>query len=170
MKDIPGYEGLYKATVCGLVFSCRRKKFLAPDSFGPYYMVTLSVKGVGKKKKVSRIIAQTFLDNPDNLPVVNHKDGNKRNNSVNNLEWCTMKHNNIHAYETGLKVLPKGKDDKRSMPVLQFDRQGNFIKEYEGAKAAGRETGLNQGNITNACNGYQPTAYGFIWKYKTIAG
>jgi serine/threonine protein phosphatase 1 len=77
-------------------------------------VVDLHKNNQGKTSSVHRIVAEAFLPNPDNLPCVNHKDGNKYNNCVDNLEWCTYTHNNIHALKTGLRVIPSGTKNKMS--------------------------------------------------------
>jgi ribonuclease HI len=108
------YENLsknYKVTSCGLVFSLRRNKYLKQSIFGGYNIVN-----IGKKNYfVHRLVAITYIPNPSNLPCVNHKDGNKLNNHVDNLEWCTSGYNQCHAYLTGLKRLPKGEMNGRSV-------------------------------------------------------
>lgn len=94
MKDIPGYEGIYAITRDGRVWSYRRKKFksIADGNHG-YQQLQLSVNGVHKNVYIHRLVAEAFIPNPYNLPEVNHKDENKRNNSVDNLEWCNRKYN-----------------------------------------------------------------------------
>ena len=106
-KDIVGYEGLYQITSDGKVQSLKNCKFLKPLLSGPkgkeYYYVCLSKNGVKKNHKIHRLVAEAFIPNPNNLPIVNHKDENKENNCVNNLEWVTQGENNKHAYKIGLK-------------------------------------------------------------------
>ena len=111
-----GYEGLYEVSNTGVIKAlykrvdsgkCHRTwkphiKACAVDTKG-YLRVSLSKEGKNKTHKVHRLVAETFIDNPDNLPEVNHKDGNKLNNNVNNLEWCTQSKNMSHACNLGLK-------------------------------------------------------------------
>jgi len=118
-KDIPNYEGLYYATTDGKIFShgkilkfgrnerttTGREKIQSNRTDG-YLRVVLSHGRINKGFLVHRLIAMTFLPNPEKKPMVNHKDGNKKNNHVSNLEWCTRKENELHAKENGLK--PKG--------------------------------------------------------------
>lgn len=122
-KPIRNYEGLYEISNTGIVKSMpkvigRRMKeetFLKSriSTYG-YLMVTLCKNGKSFNASVHRLIAEAFIPNPDNLPCVNHKDGNKLNNAVENLEWCTYKENNIHAYKTGLHDPKKnGRSGKR---------------------------------------------------------
>lgn len=93
-KPVKGYEGLYYITEEGKVYSSIQNKWLKTwaDNQG-YLVVTLQ----GKKKKIHRLVAEAFIPNPDNLPVVNHKDENKSNPFVDNLEWCTYEYNNNYG-------------------------------------------------------------------------
>lgn len=104
MRDIKNYEGLYAITSCGKVYSYRTKKFLKPgtDKDG-YLFVILSVNGNRKKYTIHRLVANTYIPNPDCLPTVNHKDEDKTNNSINNLEWMSNRDNVI--YSSGKKVI-----------------------------------------------------------------
>lgn len=94
MKDIKGYEGIYAITSCGRVWSYRSKKFLKPrpDRDG-YLRVNLKLNGKEKTIHIHRLVAETYLPNPDNLPQINHKDEVKSHNWINNLEWCTASYN-----------------------------------------------------------------------------
>lgn len=103
MTDIPGYEGFYAATKDGKIYSHRAGKFLTLTLKPHGYMqVELNVLGTTTYHRVHRLIALTFIDNPDKKPFVNHLDGNKQNNDVSNLEWVTGAENNIHAVENNL--------------------------------------------------------------------
>ena len=116
-KDIPGYEGLYQASDMGEIKSIRRwvnngqpsgryveEKILKPVLSGRgYEQVMLRKNGKSVHQYVHRLVALTFLANPSNKKAINHKDGNKRNNSVNNLEFVSYSENNYHAYANGLK-------------------------------------------------------------------
>ena len=94
MRDIPGYESLYAVTSCGKVWSYRRKKFLKPSDNGlGYLQVKLSKDGKTKTYKVHRLVAEAFISNPLNLPQINHKDENRANNALLNLEWCDAAYN-----------------------------------------------------------------------------
>lgn len=94
MKDIKGYEGLYAATSCGKIYSYRAKKFLKPrKDRGGYLLINLYKDSKMKTYTIHRLITETYLPNPDNLPEVNHKDEDKSNNALSNLEWCTREYN-----------------------------------------------------------------------------
>ncbi|AYV78701.1 MAG: HNH endonuclease [Edafosvirus sp.] len=122
--------------------------------------------GNNKKEKslrVHRLVAKAFIDNDDpvNKKQVNHKDGNKLNNIVDNLEWITSPDNKKHAVETGLL-------ETQARIVLQCDEDGKTIKEFPSIIEASKETGIDDGSICKVCkeNGVNQTAGGFIWKYK----
>ena len=91
-KDIKGYEGLYKISNKGRVYNIKLKRFMGHES-NKYMCVELGKDGKYKNYKVHRLVAQAFIPNPDNLPFINHKDENKLNNCVENLEWCTREYN-----------------------------------------------------------------------------
>lgn len=100
MKPITGYEGLYSITNQGRVWSHSSNRFLSPYRRGRGYLgVKLYKKGKSKQFKVHRLVAEAFLENPDGLPQVNHKDENKHNNCVDNLEWCDAKYNMNYFYQ-----------------------------------------------------------------------
>jgi len=112
-KDIKGYEGLYQVSnygrVRGLITSQgRRKGILKPYDHDGYKRINLYKNKKVKKYYVHRLVAQAFISNPNKYPEVNHKDGDKSNNHISNLEWCTSSQNQIHAYKIGLqKYNPK---------------------------------------------------------------
>ena len=118
-KDILGYEGKYRVSTKGEVYSEISGKILKqfyrgsrPDN--KYLVINLCENNKQKTVGVHRLVAQAFIPNPNNLPCVNHIDGNKDNNCVENLEWCTYSENNYHAFRTGLKKIPSGTRNKNS--------------------------------------------------------
>lgn len=118
-KDIIGYEGLYRVSTAGEVYSIRSKKNLKQFYRGSrednkYLVVELRKDKKGKTISVHKLVAEAFIPNINNLPCVNHKDGNKDNNCVDNLEWCTYLENNIHAIANGLKKYKRGTKNKNS--------------------------------------------------------
>jgi len=175
-KDVIGYEGLYQVSNLGNVRSiyCRgRKRILnlciCKSSTG-YSIVSVHKNKKQKHLNVHREIAKCFCENPQNKPDVNHKNGIKTDNRVENLEWVTRSENNQHAYDVLGKVGTfKGKyghDHPNSIPVMQFDINGEFIKEYPNSRIAAMEYGIQQTGIRFVCNKNGKTSGGFTWKYK----
>ena len=129
MKDVCGYEGLYKVDENGNVFSVRNNKLLKRMMFPSGYEYVHLCNGKGKTKlfRVHRLVAETFIPNPNNLPEVNHKDGDKLNNNVKNLEWCTNVENMRHSVETGLRNI---KGENNPSAKLTVKDVINIRKEY----------------------------------------
>lgn len=134
-------------------------------------MVTLK----GKNFLVHRIVAETFLSNTNKLLEVNHIDGNKKNNSVINLEWVTHSQNVKHAYTTGLNKITELKRKKCSIngkkaslsnkiKITQYDLDGNKIKTWSSAKEVKNILGFDESCIRKCCNGNRKQAYNYIWK------
>ena len=129
MKDVCGYEGLYKVDENGNVFSVRNNKLLKRMMFPSGYEYVHLCNGKGKTKlfRVHRLVAETFIPNPNNLPEVNHKDGDKLNNNIKNLEWCTNLENMRHSVETGLRNI---KGENNPSAKLTVKDVINIRKEY----------------------------------------
>ena len=167
-KDIKGFEGLYQVSDQGRVKSLKfgKERILKPqrDKNG-YLLVDLCKNKESKKCKVHRLVCQTFLINPQNLPQVNHKDEDKTNNRVDNLEWCDRKYNSNYGTRTQ-RVAEKNTNGKLSKPVLQYTKYCEFIKEWKSASDVERNLGYAQQNISRCCLGRCKSAYGFLWKYK----
>ena len=107
-----------------------------------------------------RILATQFIPNPNNLPVVNHKDENPLNDVVTNLEWCTWSYNNSYNNLRKRAALNKRK------PILQYSSDGKFIREWSHAREAAESLGLNKRAIYECCAGRSKTSGGYIWKQK----
>lgn len=106
--------------------------------------------------RIHKVVCDVFIPNPDNLPCVNHKDENKQNNRVDNLEHCTYAYNLAYGSREG----------EKDVPVLQYDLQGNFIKEYKSVTQAAVETNTNRRSISNATHGWAKSAGGYMWRLK----
>ena len=160
-KDIKGFEGLYQVSNLGRVKSLRRNIILRQGiTRKGYESVLLCTNSIHKGYYIHRLVAHAFIPNPDNLPQVNHKDENKTNNCVGNLEWCDGKYN--INYGTGIAKRVKSQSKK----VLQFKPDGTFVKEWESTMDVERNLGFDNAHISKCCRGKYAYAYGFLWKYK----
>lgn len=193
-KDVVGYEGLYQVSNTGKVLRNERYKqnhsklqYLPKIELkqqkmpNGYMAVYLTKDGNSKIQYVHRLVAMAFLDNQNYLPEVNHKDENKCNNCVTNLEWCTRKYN--VRYGTGIKRRventdfsnPKFKEasrnnakishEKRQRSVTQYTLTGKKVREYKSATIAEKDYGFNASDINSCCRNKLRTAGGYIWRY-----
>lgn len=164
---VKDYEEYYEVSNLGSVRSLR--KTLKNNIRNGYCQVGLFINGNRKIVYVHRLVAVTFISNPDNKPEVNHKDGIKTNNNVFNLEWATFKENNQHAFKTGLnKGTWTGKfgiENSSSKPVIQLDKAGNVLSKFDGIMEANRKTGIIYQNISKCCCGERKSAGGYVWKF-----
>ena len=154
IEELPGYS----VTKHGKIYSKRNQRYLVQTVQGSDYKFVVIRR---RPYTVHRLVAKAFVQNPDpeNFNVVNHKDGNKFNNSSDNLEWCNQSHNTSHAHETGL-IKPR----KRS--VLCYTTDEKFVIRYKTALDAFKELGIRSSSICDACVGRKKTAGGYIWKYE----
>ena len=156
-KNIKGYEGLYQISNLGRVKSFRRKNKVIlklREDKDSYLLVNLYKDRKQRTFKVHRLVAQAFLDDKNNLPEVNHRDENKVNNCLENLEWCTHVYNN--NYGTKNRV--------RSKRVKQFDLNGKYIKTYNSMRQACKELNISD-NIGLCCQKKTKSCGGFYWEY-----
>ena len=183
-KDIKGYEGYYQVSNLGEVRSVDRVKWngvkyvhikgrilkKSDDRHG-YYHVSLSKDGKVKKKKVHKLVAITFLENLDDLYCINHIDGKKKNNNVNNLEWCSSSENNKHAWDEGLKKSSsKQKEKAKSFIKLGMNKKKRIIcketgVEFESIRKAEKEMNINHSRICDVLTGKQENVKGFHFEY-----
>lgn len=210
-RPVPGYEGYYEVDNLGRVFSVDRiihvndngRIYDKPihgavlkqtNHSKGYKTVSLTKNGKTTQEYVHRIVASAFIPNPDNLPAVNHKDEDKTNNFVENLEWCTISYNNAYGTKTQkqaakIRGIPHKEDHKEKIsnslkeyykthtsasvgrksekrkPIFQFDLDGNFIREYLSVHEASNGIISRRRNITAVCNGKRKSAYGYIWRW-----
>lgn len=186
-KDIEGYEGLYQVSNLGNVKalgnggSNSKEKILKPQKIrGGYLRVGLCKQGKRKMYLVHRLVASEFIENPNNYPIINHKDENPSNNCISNLEWCDVAYNNNYgtrneriskANSISIKgrILSQEWKEKisktLSKSILQFSKDGNFIKQWNSAKQAGEELNIKGHHITECCKGKLKTCGGYTWRY-----
>lgn len=163
----PTYIQGYEVSDTGLVRSVgknKHEKVLKPSiNHKGYEVVYLSNPEKDNYKTtalVHRLIAQSFIQNPENKPQVNHKDGNKRNNNVNNLEWSTNLENHTHKLENNL--VPESHTPKR---VGKFTLDGQLVETFDSIYAAGKSIGKNQYAVSRVVNGLRKSAGGYAWRY-----
>jgi hypothetical protein len=182
-KDIEGYEGIYQVSNLGRVRSLPRKayrfdsrlgvetSYSIPGKIKAQYIEKHGYKCIGlssggrKSTKiylVHRLVAKAFIPNPEGLPFINHKDENKQNNCVDNLEWCDNDYN-IH-YGTGIAR----RSVNQQKQIEQIDMQGNVVAVHDGIVKASEATGISRSNIGKCCKGISrhKTAGGYRWRYK----
>lgn len=155
MIDIKGYEGLYAVTFAGKVWSYRKNIFLKPFLSRGYFKVRLCKDELNRQVAVHRLVAEAFLPNPQNLPQINHKDENKKNNCADNLEWCDAKYN-LNYGEHNKKV---ARSHCKKVYCVELDRV------FESAKSAAMQLGLFDSNIAKCCKGKYKTTGGYHWEY-----
>ena len=158
MKTVDSHPD-YSVTSDGKVFSHKADKFLSLlEQRGRYHVNLYRSKNLARKQ-VSRIVAETYLPNPEKHPCVNHIDGNPLNNKVENLEWCTYSHNSIHAVETGLHIEPQGMTNSSFKAPLMFEKNGSG-KVYFGRRDFEMD-GFSQGCVYRTAAGKQSHHKGF---------
>lgn len=163
-KEIKDYEGLYQVSSFGKIKSLPRNttikkiRILKPsiDKDG-YYRVPLSKNGIIKNYFVHRLVAEAFIPNPNNYPVINHKDENKQNNNSNNLEFCTIKYNTNYNGANIKRGL------KQRKPIYQI-KDGVIIKKWDSSTTASKELNINRGNIISCLNSKKKSAGGYQWE------
>ena len=168
-KDISDYEGLYQISNFGRVKNSKNHFILQHNGSSKYLLVVLYKNGIQKNHLVHRLVAKTFVENPSNLPQVNHKDENILNNYANNLEWCTSLYNQHYGTKYERMMKSKQRQMKR---ISQYDLQDNYIKTFNSISEAARELNGNRQNIIDCLKNKKKyknrTAYGYKWKYEEV--
>lgn len=167
-RDTYIYGEQYEVSNTGIVRNKVTGHILSPqeDKKG-YLRVRLSLHDKKATAKVHRLVAMAFIPNPEGKPQVNHKDTDKHNNRVGNLEWATNSENQIHAYKTGLNYVT-GRAGRMKKPVCKLNlNTGEVIGTYKSLADAGRENGLHDTNIHKVLTGERKSCGGFGWKYES---
>lgn len=189
-KDIQGYEGRYQVSNLGRVRSLSRKrwngytftnlegrilKLRLNKNKGYLNVILYDGHRNGKTIEIQRLVAQAFIPNPNNLPCVNHKDENPRNNKVENLEWCDYRYNNNYGNHNLKLSLTKQKKKykiisikngrKTSKKVKQLDLNGKLLHVYPSQSEAARRTGSTQDGISGCCCGKHKSHNGYLWEF-----
>ncbi len=156
IKDYPNYEVNQQGEVRSLKYRSHigvTRQLTPMKTHKGYLTVALYRDGKRTIRPIHRLVAQTFIPNPENLPQVNHKNENKQDNSVRNLEWCSVSYN--VNYGT--------RNDALNIPVVQLTKLGEVVKVWRSAADAKRELRIH--NISNCCRGKRKTVGGYVWRY-----
>ena len=162
--DIVGYEGVYSISNFGRVMSHHQGKNRILKSVANstgYAYVDLSRNNVSKSFRVHVLVAKHFLPNPKGLTDINHKDEDKLNNRVDNLEWCTKSYNINYGTRNARQRA------KMCKPVVQYYKNGERIRTYDSIRQASQITGISAPHILRSCKKIRPSACGFVWRYLT---
>lgn len=178
-RDIKGFEGLYQISNMGNVKSLERTVWNSrgyyvtvperirkarKNRYG-YLYVALWKEGKRKQYMIHRLVASAFLNNADNLPEINHKDEDKTNNTVDNLEWCDRSYNCNYGTRNKKISEKMTNSSKLGKSVIGINKVSGLIVEFPYVREASRQTGINSGNICACCNGKKKSAGGYIWFY-----
>jgi hypothetical protein len=142
-------------------YSIRKGRFCVPTNNNSkgYWRVGIQINGKQKHFAIHRLVAKAFIPNPDNLPQINHIDGNKNNNCVSNLEWCTAKYNSNY----GSRNCRMANGHKKK--VAKYDASGRLVDKYNSAIEASIKNGCDASRITKCCRGERKLHGGWAWKY-----
>lgn len=158
VKEIPDYGGMYYIREDGCVFRSDGYEMKGNVNSYGYRVVSLTKDGKKKDHKVHRLVAIAFIPNPNDYECVNHIDGNKLNNSLSNLEWCSKGYNNYHARSIlEVDVSPK--------PVVQKDMNGDVLAVWKNINTAATITGCSAQLISNCCRGTAKSTSNYQWEF-----
>lgn len=165
-KDVVGYEGLYRVSNLGNIYSVYSKRNKAQQkSIHGYMLVQLWKNNVGTHCSVHRIVASAFIENPLNKPQINHIDEDKTNNRVENLEWCTQVENHNHGTINQRISQALTNNPKKCKPCALIAEDGSIEKIFPCAPEASRQTGINVSSIRDVLHGRKQHAGGRVWRF-----
>ena len=164
-----GFEGVYEVSSLGQVRNQKGeilKQGIKRTPCTCYKVVHLWKDGAYYTKYVHRLIAEAFIPNPNNLPMINHKDEDGTNNLISNLEWCTREYNVNYgtAKERRAKKI-RGRESEKRKPVLQYDLDGKLVARHNSVADAANSVCCSTNDISKVCLGQRKTAKGFVWKH-----
>ena len=174
-KDVKGFEGIYQVSNLGRIKGLKRiskdhrylpERILSGSLYSNgYIVVKLRYNGMLKRTSIHRLVAEHFIPNPNKYPCINHKDENKRNNKVENLEWCSQKYNS--NYGTGNQRRRKTYKKKYSKKIRQYTLNGDFVREYDSIADASFYSGAQKSEICSCCKRVKNciSAKGYLWRY-----
>ena len=164
---LKNYESVYSIDSHGTIINIHTNRILQPFLVRGYKRIELCKEGIRKKYFIHRLVASTFIVNPNNKPFINHIDNDRANNNIANLEWCTAKENYNHAKSQDRHTKHTLNRPDVSKKILQYSVQGDFVKEWASSMEAER-AGFDSGHIIKCCMNKPKykTHKNFIWKYK----
>ena len=175
MKDIPGYENYYAATEDGRIWSYKSNKFLIPYDAKGYQKVTLSINGKLQPFTVHRLIALTYIPNPENKPTIDHINRDPQDNRVSNLRWATYeeqaknRNNRIFTKEESIKgAITSANNNSKVIEMRDKNNHSILYKTFKNAEDAAEELvhDRTKGSYIRKCaRGIKPSAYGYYWTY-----
>lgn len=164
-REIPGYYGVYEVSNLGEVRNTLTGKHLSKAIHERYIKAYLYKDRVRKCYMLHRLVAEAFVQNPDNKPQVNHIDGNRYNNRSDNLEWCTQAENIKHSFVIGLREHNKAcLLEATHKSVNQYSKSGVLINTWYSMSEAARHLGISVSSISFCCSGRTRSAGGYIWE------
>lgn len=161
-EKIRGFER-YLIYSNGAIYDTKYNKYICKwiDNVGYYQCILKDESGKKHYKRVHRLVANTFIENPNNLPQVNHKDGNKLNNKVDNLEWCSNRENTQHGYDNGLY-----RYKSRCHAINVYKKNGEYIKTFKSIRSMCKELNINRKTVTMILKGDKLTNnYDYLFEY-----
>lgn len=182
-KDIKGYEGFYQVSNLGRIKRIEKqitmynkntkynkvikeKELKQTKNKKGYLYVSLCKNGEIKKQRVHRLVAEAFLEKKDGFNEINHRNEKRHDNRAENLEYCTHVYNLNYGNHNQKLSKTLRENNKNKIKIIQMDRKGNILNEYESLMDASRSTNIPEPNICACCKGIYKQTHNFIFKYK----